>query len=95
MVVYFVKHYRHYQYSRRFWIRMDHDTFKFLFNFEDPHGQMAIWLQVLDTYMFDIEHSAGKRHGNADAMSRGPCKQCGGAGCPVRVITRTQAGKQT
>ena len=36
---------------------------------------MARLLQVLDTYDFEIEHRAGKRHGNADAMSRGPYKQ--------------------
>ena len=47
---------------------------------------MERWLQVLDTYKFDIENRARKKHGDADAMSRGPCKQCG----DVRVVTRAQ-----
>ena len=58
-------------------IRTDHGALKYLFSFKDPQGQMARWLQVLDTYDFEIEHKAGKRHGNINAMSRGPCKQCG------------------
>ena len=74
-VVNFVKQYRHYLYGQRFLIRTDHGALKYLFCFKDPQGQMARWLQVLDTYDFEIEHRAGKRHGNADAMSRRPCKQ--------------------
>ena len=54
---------------------------------------MARWLQVLDTYDFEIEHRVGKRHGNADAMSRGPCKQCRDEKCPVRVVMRSRVRK--
>jgi len=93
-VVYFVKQYRHYLYGHRFLVRTDHGALQYLFNFKDPQGQMARWLQVLDTYTFDIEHRAGKKHSNADAMSRGPCKQCGDAECYVRVITRAQGKKE-
>ena len=25
-------------------------------NFKDPQGQVARWLEVLDTYNFEIEH---------------------------------------
>ena len=93
-VVHFVKQYRHYLYGKRFLVRTDHGALKYLFNFKDPQGQMARWLQVLDTYNFDIEHRAGKRHCNADAMSRGPCKQCGDVDCCVRVVTRAQLKSQ-
>ena len=37
---------------------------------------MARWLETLDTYTFTILHRPGKLHGNADALSRGPCAQC-------------------
>lgn len=93
-VVHFTKLYRHYLYGKRFLIRTDHGALKYLLNFKDPQGQMARWLQVLDTYTFDIEHRAGRKHNNADAMSRGPCKQCGDEGCSVRVVTRAQRKKE-
>ena len=93
-IVHFVKQYRHYLLGQKFLIRTDHGALKYLLNFKDPQGQMARWLQVLDTYTFDIEHRAGRKHNNADAMSRGPCKQCGDEECHVRVITRQQLKKQ-
>ena len=55
---------------------------------------MASWLEVLDTYTFDIEHRAGKRHGNADAMSLGLCRQCGDKQCQVRVVTQATKRKE-
>ena len=33
---------------------------------------MARWLEVLSQYNFEIQHRAGAKHGNADAMSRLP-----------------------
>ena len=56
---------------------------------------MARYLLVLDTYDFEIEHRAGKRHGNADAMSRGPCKQFGDEKFLVRVVMRSRVRKTT
>ena len=94
-VVHFVKQYRHYLFGKRFLVRTDHGALRYLLTFKDPQGQMARWLQVLDTYTFDIEHRAGKKHGNADAMSRGPCKQCGDEECHVRVVTRAQLKRDT
>ena len=75
-------------------MRTDHGALKYLFNFIDPQGQMVRWLQVLETYTFEIEHRAGKRHGIPDAMSRGLWKQCGDAECPVHVITRAHTERQ-
>ena len=90
-VVHFIKQYRHYLYGQKFLIRTDHGALKYLLNFKDPQGQMARWLQVLDTYDFRVEHRAGRSHNNADSMSRGPCKQCHYTSCQVRVLTRQQA----
>src|SRR5208282_4404959 len=39
----------------------------------DPIGQQARWLEQLEEFDYAIEHRPGKRHGNADAMSRRPC----------------------
>ena len=37
---------------------------------------MARWLQELGTYDLQIEHRAGRKHSNADALSRNPCTSC-------------------
>ena len=86
--MHFVKLHRLYLFGKKFLIRTDHGALKYLFNFKDSQGQMARWLQVLHTYRFNIEHMAGRKHGNADAMSRGPCRQCGDKQCILRVVTR-------
>ena len=95
-VVHFAKYFRHYLYGRKFTIRTDHGALRWLTNFQDPQGQVARWLEVLGTYDFEIQHRAGIRHNNADALSRGPCRQCGREGVcqvakPAKVLTRAAA----
>eukprot|EP00731_Ephydatia_muelleri_P004933 Em0002g1109a len=46
-------------------------------NFKEPEGQLARWLERLEEYDFSVIHRRGSQHSNADALSRGPCKQCG------------------
>ena len=75
-VVHFVKYFRHYLVGRAFILRTDHASLRWLKNFKEPEGQLARWLEVLDTYNFTLEHRPGVKHGNADALSRGPCGQC-------------------
>jgi len=43
----------------------------------NPEGQLARWLEKLQEFQFSILHRPGKRHMNADALSRLPCQQCG------------------
>lgn len=45
--------------------------------FKDPEGQVARWIEVLSSYQMTIEHRQGRSHGNADGLSRIPCRQCG------------------
>ena len=54
-------------------VRTDHASLKWLFNFRQPEGQIARWLQKLQEYDFEIVHRAGRSHVNADALSRRPC----------------------
>ena len=75
-VVNFVKHFKHYLYGRKFIVRTDHGSLQWLLNFKSPEGQMARWLEILGAYTMDIQHRPGRKHGNADALSRLPCKQC-------------------
>ena len=38
--------------------------------FKRPEGVLARWLQELSNYDFDIVHQSGKKHSNADGLSR-------------------------
>ncbi|GBM25302.1 Retrovirus-related Pol polyprotein from transposon 412, partial [Araneus ventricosus] len=46
-----------------------------LWQFKEPEGQIARWIQRLQEYDFEIQHRKGTSHGNADALSRRPCKE--------------------
>jgi hypothetical protein len=75
-VVTFVKTFRPYLYGKKFIIRTDHASLQWLKNFKEPEGQLARWLERLQEYKFDIVHRPGKKHGNADGLSRQRCAQC-------------------
>ena len=75
-IVYAVRKYRHYL-GRKIIVRTDHNALQWLFSFREPEGQMARWLVELSAYNLIIRHRPGKTHGNADGLSRIPCKQCG------------------
>ena len=75
-VVYFCKHFRQYLLGRSFLIRTDHSALTWLRRTPDPVGQQSRWLEQLEEYSFVVQHRSGKKHENADAMSRIPCKQC-------------------
>lgn len=67
--------------GREFILRTDHGSLVWLHKFKEPDGQIARWLQQLASYTFQIQHRPGKRHGNADGLTRmniqnGKCKQC-------------------
>ena len=76
-VVTAVKHYHHYLYGTKFIIRTDHSALRWLLTtFKNPEGQISRWIEVLSTYNFDIQHRAGRLHGNCDGLSRIPCNHC-------------------
>ncbi|GBM98025.1 Retrovirus-related Pol polyprotein from transposon 412 [Araneus ventricosus] len=58
-----------------FFLRTDHASLRWLLNFREPEGQIARWIQRLQEYDFEIQHRKGTSHGNADALSRRPCKE--------------------
>ena len=76
-VVEFLKKYKHYLGGRPVTVRTDHGSLRWLFNFKNPEQQLARWLEVCASFNLIIEHRAGKKHQNADGLSRRPCKQCG------------------
>jgi len=74
-----VKHFRPYLYGRKFRLRTDHAFLIWLCNRAEPSSQVARWLEILVEFSYWIERRPGKRHSNADGLSRRPdggCKQC-------------------
>ncbi|UYV84436.1 K02A2.6-like [Cordylochernes scorpioides] len=68
-----------YLYGQDFLVRTDHAALTWLLQMKNPEGQVARWLEKLQQYHFQIRHRPGKRHHNADALSRrhcGSCKHC-------------------
>ena len=76
-VVVYLKYFRQYLYGRRVTVRTDHAALRWLLRFKNPEGQLARWLEVISEYDIEIQHRPGKKHSNADALSRRQCKQCG------------------
>ncbi|XP_041930311.1 uncharacterized protein LOC121694287 [Alosa sapidissima] len=72
-VVMAVRHFQTYLYGKWFLLRTDHASLTWLLNFKEPEGQLARWLKALRDYDMEIQHRAGRLHGNADALSRRPC----------------------
>lgn len=100
-VVTFVKQFRHYLLGRKFLVRTDHSSLKWLKNFKDPEGMVARWIATLGTFDFDLEYRKGTQHSNCDALSRRPYRSCKRDNCAdcrqfvlkpetVRVVTRSQ-----
>ena len=72
-VVRAIENFHPYLYGRPFTVRTEHASLQWLLTFKNPEGQMARWLEKLQTYHFCIEYRAGKGHQNADVLSRRPC----------------------
>ena len=71
-VRYFMEYLRYYLLGRTFMVRTDHQAIRWLFLLKHPKGRIAHWIEILSAYNFSIEYRPGKRHGNADALSRCP-----------------------
>ena len=76
-VIFGLRKFKHYLLGRKVRIRTDHASLRWVTQFKEPEGQVARWLEELSSYDFQVEHRPGKNHGNADGLSRIPCRQCG------------------
>ena len=94
-VVTFVRQFRPYLLGTHFQVRTDHGSLSWLYNFKNPEGQLARWLEQLQEYNFSVIHRQGKRHGNADIGFQEAGSKTGGhrhwAALRERVFGRNQA----
>ena len=65
-------YFRYYLLGRRFRIRTDHPSLRWLGSFKEPQGQLARWLERLQEYNYEVQHRPGKQHSNAGSLSRRP-----------------------
>lgn len=107
-VVNALKHFHSYLYGQEVILRTDNSAVSWVKNLKNPTGQLARWLQELGNYNRTITHRPGRKHTNADALSRHPCKVCARqdkdvqeqtpthnkSDIIVRVVTRGQAAQK-
>ena len=72
-VVHFCTQFKHYLIGRKFDLRTDHGALTWLFQFKQPEGQIARWLELLSQFQMNIIHRPGRIHSNGDGLSRKPC----------------------
>lgn len=69
-VIHFMRTWKYYLQHRPFVLRTDHESLKWIYTMESPTGMIQRWLDTLANFQFTVVHRAGKKHGNADALSR-------------------------
>lgn len=72
--VVFVQEFSHYLKGREFTLRTDHSSLQWLYNFKNPSGMLARWLEILGNFHFQIVYRPGAQNSAADGLSRRPPK---------------------
>ena len=71
-VVRVTRQFKHYILGRAFTVGTDHNSLTWLMGFKNIEGQLARWIEELSMYNMQIVHMPGKKHVNADGLSRIP-----------------------
>lgn len=71
-VIYACKQFQVYIHSTKFTVVTDHASLSWLSNLKEPEERLARWAHKLQAYNYKTVHWPGKKHQNADCLSRLP-----------------------
>ena len=69
-IIHALKMWRHYLMGRKFLLKTDNMSLKYLFDQPNLNVRQARWLDFLSEYHFELKHIKGKANKVVDALSR-------------------------